>query len=107
MLDEQIPDVPAVTDLEMAFPTRYRELLPTWDDLTDDEKAMRCPICDAVASLFYRGGTLADHGFTVKEGVVESKVIRYLHATLGDFGPSHEHKIGGIAHQLKQWCHIG
>ena len=98
--------VPEVTDLDCAFPTRYRELLPKWEDLTPDEKHMRGPFCDAVSSLFYSGGKLEDQGIRIKDGIDAKKVYRYLRATMGDFGPSHEHKIGGIGHMLSQWCQV-
>lgn len=97
-------DIPEVTDADCAFPTRWRQLLPKWDDLSDEEKRYRGPFCDAVSSIFFKGGKLADHGIIVKPGVDSVKVHRYIRATLGDFGPSHEHKIGGIAHMLKKWC---
>lgn len=97
-------EIPEVTDADCAFPTRYRELLPKWEDLSDDEKNMRGPFCEALSSLFFRGGKLADHGIVPKPGVDLKKVMRYIRATLGDFGPSHEHKIGGIAHMLAKWC---
>ena len=98
--------VPDVTELDCAFPSRYRALLPKWEDLTDDEKRGRGPFCEVVSQLFFCGGRLSDHGIVVKSGVDERKVYRYLAATLGDWGPSHEHKIGGIAHMLAQWCEI-
>lgn len=99
-------DIPEVTDLDCAFPTRYRELLPKWEELTDQEKRMSGPYCDAVSSIFFSGGKLIDHGLKIKDGVDSKKVHRYIRATLGDFGPSHEHKIGGIAHMLAKWCEV-
>lgn len=98
--------IPDVSDVECAFPTRWRDLLPPREDLNDDERQMRGPFCDAVLGIFHRGGKLSDHGISVMPGYDETKVIRYIHATLGDFGPSHEHKIGGIAHALAKWCTI-
>ncbi|MCB1506278.1 MAG: hypothetical protein KDJ47_14970 [Hyphomicrobiaceae bacterium] len=99
-------DVPDVSDLDCAFPCRWRELLPQMEELSDDERRMRGPFCDALSSLFFGGGKLSDHGINVRDGYDETKVIRYIRATLGDFGPSHEHKIGGIAHALAKWCTI-
>lgn len=74
--------------------------------LTPDERSMHGPFCDAVSSLFFSGGKLSDHGIAIKSGIDGVKVMRYIRATLGDFGPSHEHKIGGIAHMLAKWCTI-
>ena len=99
-------DIPDVSDMECAFPTRWRELLPPMIDLTPDERQGRGPFCDALSSLFFSGGKLADHGITPKPGVELGNVMRYIRATLGDSGPSHEHKIGGIAHALAKWCNI-
>lgn len=101
-----LASIPEVTDADCAFPTRWQTLLPKWEDLTKDEKACRGPFCDAISRVFFSGGKLADHGITFKDGVDSRKVHRYLRATMGDFGPSHEHKIGGIAHMLAQWCDI-
>ena len=96
--------IPEVDDLDCVFQTRWRDLLPKWADLTKEEQAMRGPFCDALSALFFSGGKLADHGITVKAGFDTAKIYRYIRATLGDFGPSHEHKIGGIAHMLAKWC---
>jgi hypothetical protein len=98
--------IPYVDDVDCAFPSRWRELLPKLEDLTDDERMCldRDPFCLAVSNLFFSGGKLADHGIFPKPGIDIVLVTRYLRATLGDWGPSHEHKIGGIAHMLKKWC---
>jgi hypothetical protein len=96
--------VPTVRDIDCIMPTRWKELLPKWEELTDEEKRCRGPFCEALSSIFYSGGRLADHGITINPGIDTAKVNRYIRATLGDFGPKHEHKIGGIAHMLKKWC---
>jgi hypothetical protein len=96
--------IPEVGDLECAFPSRYLELLPKWEDLSNDEKSGRGPFCDALQHLFFEGGRLSDFGIVPKPGHDIAKIMRYVRATLGDFGPKHEHKIGGIAHMLNKWC---
>lgn len=96
--------IPNVDGIDCAFPSRWQELLPKWEELTDEEKRGRGPFCDALNSLFFSGGRLADHGIVPKPGVDLGRVMAYIRATLGDFGPKHEHKIGGIAHNLKKWC---
>lgn len=97
-------EIPEVSDMDCAFQGRWRELLPKWEELTSEEKNQRGPFCEALNLIFFSGGKLADHGITVKPGFDANKVHRYIRATLGDFGPSHEHKIGGIAHMLAKWC---
>ena len=101
-----VVEIPEVTDADCAFPTRWKELLPKWEELTKDEQRGNGPFCNAISSIFYSGGKLADHGFRTKDGIDSKKVHRYLRATLGDFGPKHEHKIGGIAHMLAKWCEV-
>ncbi len=105
-MSEQTNEVPEVTDLDCAFPTRYRELLPAWDDLTKDERNMSGPFCRAISMLFYKGGSFESVGIRVRDGVDAKKVMRYVRATAGDFGPKHEHKIGGIGHMLAKWCEV-
>lgn len=71
-------EVPEVTDLDYAFPSRWRKLLPKWQDLTADEQGMRGPYCDALNRLFARGGKFADY-FTPKPGVDAKKVMGIDH----------------------------
>lgn len=103
MTDDTIPEV---SEVDIAFPTRYRELLPKMEDLTEDERGMRGPFCDAASQFFYKGGTLESAGIRARDGVDATKVYRYMRATLGDWGPKHEHKIGGIGHMLAKWCEV-
>lgn len=98
--------IPEVTDLDCAFGAAMR-ILPPYKELPDEFRSMRGKFCDAVSQLFYKGGTLSDLGLRPKEGVDESKVYRVLKACLGDFAPSHEHKIGGTGYLLSQWYETG
>ena len=98
--------IPEVSDAEIAFPCNYKTLLPKWSDLSESEKNMSGPFCKAATMLFYKGGRIEDHGLKIKSDLDSSKVYRYLKATLGDYGPKHEHKIGGIGHMLSKWCDI-
>ena len=104
--DGECPPVPDVDDVDCAFPSRWRELLPPMSELTDTERNMRGPFCEALSSIFFKGGKLEDYGIRPKPGTDMKKVYRYVRATLGDFGPKHEHKIGGIGHMLAKWCTI-
>lgn len=100
--------IPTVTDLDMAFPTRWKELLPKWEELTDDEKAGRGLFCKVAQAIAAGQDTLDIDGkeFEPKPGIDINLVGRYLRATLGDYGPSHEHKIGGVAHRLAEWYDV-
>ena len=96
---------PKLTDADAAFGVRnWRQYLPPWTALTKDEQQGRGPWCEAVSNLFFNGGKLVDHGITIKPDINRTDVHRYMRAMLQDFGPPHEHKIGGIAHMLKKWC---
>ncbi len=97
-------EVPDVSDLDLAFPTRYKELLPPAEDITEEEWHGQTIYCKAAEGLFFGGGALTDYGIRVKTQVDPTKVYRYLRATLGDLGPKHEHKIGGVGHMLARWC---
>jgi hypothetical protein len=96
--------IPEVSDLDVAFPARWRELLPAPEELTQEDNNWNDPFHRAVSSLFSKGGTLEEFGIYPKPGYDVRKVMRYIKATLGDWGPKHEHKIGGIAHMLRIWC---
>ena len=96
--------MPEVTNHDVMYAERAMELLPKWEELTPDEQKGRGPFCEAVQSLFFSGGTLAEHGIFPKPGVELRDVMRYLHATMPSFSPRHEHKIGGVGHMLAKWC---
>lgn len=96
--------IPEVSDADIAFPSRWRELLPPYNQLSKEDHNFNDPFHDAVSSLFFSGGRLSDYGIFPKEGNDLKKIMRYMRATLGDWGPKHEHKIGGIAHMLRKWC---
>lgn len=99
-----IEQPPEVNDADTIFPTRFYQLCPAWDQLTEDEKKGRGYLCEGLARLFFEGGTLESVGIKVRDGVDKARVLRFIRATLGDWSPSHEHKIGGIAHMLAKWC---
>lgn len=96
--------VPEVGNRDIMFPSRALELLPKWEELTREEQSMSGPFCHAAAALFHGGGTLAQQGLFPKPGVDLDKVMRFLRATLPDWGPKHEHKIGGVGQMLAKWC---
>ncbi len=62
------------------------------------------PFHRAVETLFYNGGTLAEHGLKWKDGVDGKKAGIALRALLGSFAPTHEIKIGTCAVALANWC---
>lgn len=56
------------------------------------------------AMLFYKGGKLETHGFTIKPGLERAKVYRGISALLKSFAPSHEQKMATVALAIHRWC---
>lgn len=86
VVPEQTTPVIEVSDGDIAFQGRWRELLPKFEDLTRDERSMSGPFCEALSSIFFSGGKLSDHGIYPKPGYDLSKIMRYIRATLPDWG---------------------
>lgn len=102
-----MPEPPDLTDADVAFCHRdWRVLLPPKEAISKEDWSNRSPMAEALQSIFFRGGRLEDFGIAPKPGIDMKKVYRFVKCTLGDYGPSHEHKIGGIAHRLSEWCTI-
>jgi len=102
---ETIP-IPEVSDADVMFLMHGNamNLLPKYEDLSKDEQQCNGLYCDAASNLFFSGGRLSDYGIRPRKGADPRKLYRWLKATLPDFTPSHEHKIGGVGHMLAKWC---
>lgn len=57
-------------------------------------------------SLFFKGGSLAEHGLRWKADIDGRKAARALKALLSSFEPKHEVKIGTAGYALSQWCDV-
>lgn len=57
-------------------------------------------------SLFFKGGSLAEHGLRWKADIDGRKAMRALKALLSSFEPKHEIKIGTAGYALSQWCDV-
>lgn len=57
---------------------------------------------DAVSALFFKGGTLADHGLKLKAGTDSASFYTTLRALLGSFAPKHEIKEATCAWLLSE-----
>lgn len=106
-----INTVPEVMDADIAFPCRFHQLTIPYNRLEDWEKEYTTePMCRALSKLFFnglkKGKGLDSIGIIVKPGFDESKILRYICATLGDCSPKHEEKISCIAHMLRRWCTV-
>lgn len=59
---------------------------------------------DVVSALFFRGGSLADHGLKLKAGINRGAAMTAIRAWLCSFDPKHEHKTETVAWALSEWC---
>ena len=97
-------EIPSITGMDVFACDRWKELLPPEEALTKEDRNWNDPFHHAVASLFHGGGSLKQYGIVPKDPNNLGKIMAYLRAVLPDWGPSHEHKIGGCAHMLRKWC---
>lgn len=89
-----------VTDLDQAFGPRI-----TWPDRLDPEvRAVPRQYTDAVSTLFFRGGRLADVGFALRPDVDAKRFYGCLRAILGSFDPPHEVKEAVAGSLVARYC---
>ena len=79
------------TAVDAAFGARLADY-PKRDALPDDYMSHRAPGCKIASALFLGGGSLADHGRTLKPGVDSVEFHTALRALLCSFDPPHEVK---------------
>ena len=92
-----------VSDLDLVFPTRYRELLPRWEEIPEEFRDMnnRSKWMRLISDWFYCG--LKSLRGKPKAGIDPQKAFRHIEACLRDWGPKHEHKFAGCAYLLSLW----
>jgi hypothetical protein len=61
---------------------------------------------NAFSALFFRGGTLADHGLRVKAGLDRAQVMAAVKVLMCSFDPKHEIKEATVAWALSEWCDV-
>lgn len=59
---------------------------------------------DVVSALFFRGGSLADHGLKFRSGINHGAAMMAIRSWLCSFDPKHEHKTETVAWALSEWC---
>lgn len=95
--------VPKIDDAGVAFGDA--SVLPKFTDLPAEFREWHREFhCDVASKLFFTGGSLADYGLKVRDGLDRGDVMRALRACLGSWEPKHEHKIAGVGYLLSQWC---
>lgn len=92
---------PIVTGIQLAASSdQWKDILPPYDQLPDDYKSLESTkeSFKFLETMFFLGGRLTS--VVPKSGVSEAqshKVYQAVIAVLSAFGPSHIHKIGGLA----------
>jgi len=59
---------------------------------------------DVVNALFFRGGSLSEHGLKLKSGIDRAAAMAAIRSWLCSFDPKHEHKTETVAWALSEWC---
>ena len=78
--------------------------LPKWDSIPEEFRAhWQHPLARVMESLFFRGGSMAEHGYVPRPGIDAGKATRAIGAILVSFQPKHEHKIAGAAYLASMW----
>lgn len=94
--------LPIFGGLDMAFGARLKDY-PPYAEIPEQFKRHGAPECKAVSALFFRGGTLADHGRKLKPGVDKAAFFSSLRAMLSSFEPKHEHKEAACAWLMAEY----
>ena len=96
------PEVPELSDVDMAFPAGALSWMPAWEDIPEEFKE-RDNEWTCIASSWFGNGLPADVKFYPREGVDAEKAYKAVGATLGSYAPKHEHKMAATAFMLSSW----
>ena len=91
-----------VSDLDVAFGGKIKELMPRMEDIPKEFKTGRTK-WNKITSRWFFAGLSKNTVFSPKEGVDTRKALKHVSAILGSFEPKHEHKEAGVAFLLSEW----
>jgi len=91
-----------VTDVELAFGGRIKELLPPYEDLPEEFQRFKTD-WNRIISKWFFDGLPKNTNFIAKDGINAEKALRHIAAVLRSFEPKHEHKEAGCAYLLSLW----
>lgn len=100
MTELAIPDFDGPTIIFGAPASSYL----TYEQMGDEFYRDRNRFTKVASSLFFSGGSLAQHGLRFKVGIDRGKAMGAIKAWLSSFDPKHEIKIGTVGYALSQWC---
>jgi hypothetical protein len=93
--------IPELNDFDIVFPTKALQILPPYKDIAEEFKRDSNKWVKVAHDWFYCG--LKEDKWKPKDGVDQNKALRVIQACLGDFSPSQEHKMAGVAFLLSEW----
>lgn len=90
-----------VSDAEMAFGGRIKDLLPAMSAIPEEFHQGSNKWSRVVSTWFFKG--LKGATFVPKPGIDQATALRHVGAIMGSFEPKHEHKTAGCAYLLSLW----
>lgn len=94
--------VPVFDGLSAVFGARLADY-PPMGSIPDEFQRFSGKFQSIVSALFYRGGTLAEHGVKLRGGINHGAAMTAIRAWLSSFEPKHEHKTATVAWALSEW----
>ena len=89
-----------VTDADVAFGGRVRDLMPAYKDIPDEFKRGASPWCQWQSDWFFKGLSALP---TARSGIDGKRAMRHLATIQRSFEPAHEHKEAAVAYLASQW----
>lgn len=89
-------------DVDLVFPTEDLGWLPM-EEIPEEFKRHNGTEWNEIVSAWFFNGLSKKVEFIPKEGVDAEKAFRQLRATIGSWGPKHEHKEAAMAYMMSEW----
>jgi len=93
--------VPKISDADVVFPANPP--IPKEEDIPKQFWDYENIFNQTASDLFNSGKTTTSMTLKSELGEDFEDIRRALRACLGSFGPSHEHKLAGVAYMLSEW----
>jgi hypothetical protein len=104
MSETLILEVPAVTDLDVAFGANALTWMPAWDEIPTEFRNMNAGTeQNKIVRRWFFAGLPAGTKFIEREGIDGKAALRAIKATMGSFALKHEHKEAACAYMLSCW----
>lgn len=90
-----------VSDVDVAFPSDVRSLMPKMEEIPEDFHRGHTPWNGVFGDWFYGGAK--EVKLVPKEGINALTALRHVKTVMNSFEPKHEHKEAAVAYLLSQW----